>query len=339
MKYVIMCGGNYPKWKLPRQLSKINGEILVERTIRLLRENGINDIAISTNNSAFNYLKVPILNRKNDYIHGSNNENKKSSCCWLNAFYQLEEPVCYLYGDVYFSDEAIETIVNTEVEDTMYFCVPDKQDIPNKDRRNAKGREPLAFKVVNYKKFNNAINDLLKMVDEGVFKDKIAPFSWHLYRYLNGMNYILTDWGEMNNIFTSKGNYVIINDYTTDVDSEKDIEEIEDLIKGGNMIKVEVVENFTYKNFDKIKKSLVRKRIEKEGWLYVGDTFECDDPTLKYLTGDNALNKIVVKVIEVIPETKNEESVTPIKNKETLKNEKIANEIVKNVKKSKKKKK
>ena len=46
-KYIIMCGGDYVKWKTPRQLSIVDGEELVARTIRLLKENGINDISIS----------------------------------------------------------------------------------------------------------------------------------------------------------------------------------------------------------------------------------------------------------------------------------------------------
>ena len=49
MKYIIMCGGTYKKWWKPRQLAEIKGEALVARTIRLLRENGVEDIAISTN--------------------------------------------------------------------------------------------------------------------------------------------------------------------------------------------------------------------------------------------------------------------------------------------------
>ena len=73
------------------------------------------------------------------------------------------------------------------------------------------------------------------------------------------------------------------------------------------MIKVEVTEEFTYKEFDKIKDTLVRHSKEKEGWLYKGDTFECDEPTLAYLTGANKFNKTVVKVIEVIPEAVAEE--------------------------------
>ena len=52
-KYIIMCGGNSVKWETPRQLLKINGETIVQRTIRLLRENRIEDIYISSNNPLF----------------------------------------------------------------------------------------------------------------------------------------------------------------------------------------------------------------------------------------------------------------------------------------------
>ena len=45
MRYIIMCGGTYPKWgDTPRQLLKLpSGETIVGRTIRLLRENGVTD--------------------------------------------------------------------------------------------------------------------------------------------------------------------------------------------------------------------------------------------------------------------------------------------------------
>ena len=69
-KYIIMCGGNYNDWETPRQLSVICGETLVERTIRLLRENGITDIAVSSNNPAFDYLDVPILHHNNEFTSG-----------------------------------------------------------------------------------------------------------------------------------------------------------------------------------------------------------------------------------------------------------------------------
>ncbi len=310
MKYIIMCGGTYPKWESPRQLSKVNGEVLVERTIRLLKENGINDIAVSTNDERFNYLDVEILhNKKDKYISWDEQETKLSSHSWLNAYYPVNEQVCYLHGDVYFSDEAIKTIVETKVKDTMFFCTPDKMDVKQKDRRNVKGREPLAYKVVNYKLFRNAVDDLLNMIDRGEFKEaKCPPIAWNVYRYLNGLDIgKKAEWfGDLNSIFESKGDYVVINDYTTDVDKIEDITDIENSLKGGNMIKVEVIAEFNYGDFYKIKETLVRKSKEKDGHLYVGDTFECDKGTMEYFTGKNQYKKAFVKVIEVKDEPKEE---------------------------------
>jgi len=306
MKYIIMAGGTYPKFKIPKQLLKINGEVIIERTIRQLRENGITDIAVSTNNPAFDYLDVEILHdADNQFLYWGKDENKKSNNCWLKAYYPVEEPVCYLHGDVYFSDDAIKTIVNTKVKDTMFFCTADKKDIPYKDIRCAGGREPLAYKVENYKLFRSAVNDLLRMVDEGRFKNAFCgPIAWNMYRYLNGLDlgFNAKWYGEYNSIFNSKGDYVIINDYTNDVDDEKDIAKIENLLKiGGDIVvRCEVIEKFTLGEFDKLK-NLKRKSLDTKGTLYVGDTFECDDKMAKYLTGGNALKKVVIKVLEIVP--------------------------------------
>ena len=148
MKYIIMCGGVYPQFKIKKQLLKVNGEVLVERTVKLLKENKITDIAMLTNCHEFDYLGLAVIMQSNDYVNGSSVENKKSSACWLNAYYPMEEPCCYLNGDVYFSDEAIKTIIETPVEDTMFFCTCDGTD-KVRNPRNWKGREPFAYKVEN----------------------------------------------------------------------------------------------------------------------------------------------------------------------------------------------
>lgn len=67
------------------------------------------------------------------------------------------------------------------------------------------------------------------------------------------------------------------------------------------MIKVEVIEEFTLQKFNELK-NLVRKGKDEKGKLFVDDTFECDEEMADYLTGNNSLNKAVVRVIEVIPE-------------------------------------
>lgn len=232
MKYIIMCGGDYKQFSQPKQLFKVNNEILIERTIRLLKENGVQDIAISTNNPAFNYLDVPILHHDNEFTSGNEEETKKSKYCWLNAYYPTDIPCCYLHGDVYFSDEAIQTIVNTEVEDTMFFCTFDSSD-GETHPQNWKGREPFAYKVQNQTIFRYAIKKILQMVDAGEYENNLPPISWHVYRFLNGYDAKrdAKEYTEVNNIFQTKGDYIIINDYTTDIDNEGDIENIENSLR------------------------------------------------------------------------------------------------------------
>lgn len=96
------------------------------------------------------------------------------------------------------------------------------------------------------------------------------------------------------------------------------------------MIKCEVIENFSLNDFDKLK-NIQRKGVDVKGQLVKGDVFECDEKMAKYLTGDNALNKAVVKIIEVEPKEEVEEE----------KEESITEEVVeeKHIEKPKKKKK
>lgn len=68
------------------------------------------------------------------------------------------------------------------------------------------------------------------------------------------------------------------------------------------MIKCEVIENFTLEKFGELK-NVERKRATGN-LLEVGDTFEAEEELVKYLTGGNTLNKVVVKVIEIMPKEK-----------------------------------
>lgn len=79
------------------------------------------------------------------------------------------------------------------------------------------------------------------------------------------------------------------------------------------MIKVEVIEDFLYKEFAKLKDLERASAKNKAGYLYKGDTFTCDKEMADYLLGDNPIKKAVVKVIEVKPvkkEVKAEETIS-----------------------------
>ena len=66
------------------------------------------------------------------------------------------------------------------------------------------------------------------------------------------------------------------------------------------MIKVEVIEPFTLARFNEIS-NIQRKVPDVDGKLNNGDIFECDKDMADYLMGNNDKNKVVVKIIEVIP--------------------------------------
>ena len=82
------------------------------------------------------------------------------------------------------------------------------------------------------------------------------------------------------------------------------------------MIKVEVIENFTLEDYNKLK-NVKKVMNRKENEFGARDTFECDEKMVDYLTGNNALNKVVVKVIEVEPIKENKEEPKIIETIET----------------------
>lgn len=87
------------------------------------------------------------------------------------------------------------------------------------------------------------------------------------------------------------------------------------------MIKVEVIGRFTLKDYKKLK-NVKKVTNRKENEFDVKDTFECDEKMVDYLTGNNVLNKVVVKVIEVKPEKVTKEEIKKYVVTEPKKNKK-----------------
>lgn len=202
MKYIIMCGGRYRKWAYPRQLWAINGEKIVSRTIRLLKECGVTDIAISTNDPRFDDLGVPLLEHENTYYA---REYDDIDGYWCDAFYPTEDPVCYIFGDVVFSPAAIRTIVEANTEDIEFFA----SAWPFALEYMKSWAEPFALKVQNPKHLRESI-ELCKALDaDGRFNRK--PIMWELWQVIKDtpLNVI-------------RKNYTVINDYTCDIDSVGD---------------------------------------------------------------------------------------------------------------------
>ena len=208
MRYIVMCGGSAFKLSTPKPMAEVGGEMLVQRTIRLLRENGVSDIAISSTDIRFQSMGVPLLMHDNPKFNSPEYH-------WLNAFFPAYEPICYIFGDVFFSPQAIETIVNTDTDDIEFFASsPPFSKYYKKD-----WAEPFAFKVVNYKRFFDCIKLAKHYEESGKFhRDAI---SWELWQVIKDTPLNVIDYH----------NYTAINDYTVDIDDEWDIKMLDDLIK------------------------------------------------------------------------------------------------------------
>lgn len=213
MKYIIMCGGDYYTWEKPRHLIEVKGEPLVARTIRLLKANGIEDIAISSNNPVFEQFGVPVLNHKNYYFTlGYNN----SDGTWCNCFYPTDEPTCYLFGDVVYSPAAIKTIVETETDDIMFFgsCYPFAPEYPKPYI------EPFGFKVVNTEHLKQAVEEVKRLESMGRFNRE--PIAWEVWNVICG--------NADPNVIDYR-TYVHINDYTCDIDEPEEVSLIERVVQ------------------------------------------------------------------------------------------------------------
>lgn len=211
MKYIIMAGGKYKDWETPRQLLEIRGEQIIGRTIRLLREAGVDDIAISTNDDRFERFGVQILRHDNGFVV---KDKAVESGCWVSAFYPTEEPACYIFGDVVFSPDAIRTIVSTETSGISFFAsVP-----PFSEKFTKQYAEPFAFKVRDQERFRRAIEYVRENAHSGIFSRD--PISWELWQVIIGKDPKHINFETI----------VPINDYTCDVDSPKDVAAIEAMI-------------------------------------------------------------------------------------------------------------
>lgn len=207
MKTIIMCGGKYDTFQTPKQLSVIKGETLLERTIRLLKENGETDIYISSNNPNFEKYGT-VLKHTNSFEV----KDGKVLGYWVDAYYPTEEPCIYLHGDVYYSESALKRILTLNPKENTF--------IGNEIARNPEHKnwgEPFGWIVVNQKAFREAIDKTKQLQDEGKLERGYA-ISWELYRVANNL--------DPNKMYINDNTYLSIDDETIDIDAPWQIEEL-----------------------------------------------------------------------------------------------------------------
>lgn len=118
MKALIAAGGEYRRWGnylgVPKWLAAIEGETLVGRSVRLLKERGVEDVSIVGTHERLHELGVPVI------------EPVNALCTDLNKIFSSRqhwgsEQTLILFGDVWFSDAAMDKIVATPSHKNILF--------------------------------------------------------------------------------------------------------------------------------------------------------------------------------------------------------------------------
>lgn len=115
MRYVIMANGQCRRWNnalgVKKHLIEIEGETLLARTVRLIHKYDQNcELIIASSYESHN-------------VSGARRHSPRRNKYELDRFcYELVcDDVCFLYGDVYYTDETIESIVQYNVHPMVFF--------------------------------------------------------------------------------------------------------------------------------------------------------------------------------------------------------------------------
>lgn len=71
------------------------------------------------------------------------------------------------------------------------------------------------------------------------------------------------------------------------------------------MIKLRAKQDFTLKDYKKLKNIESKHQEREKNTLYKDDMFECDEKMAKYLLGNNDLKIVVAELIEVVNKNAN----------------------------------
>lgn len=224
MRVIILADtNNVEPFEIPRQLCEINGERIIDRIVRQVKDNKRRSIYITSHDERFDIAGTKRYEHDNSWNGEANNG------IWLDAFPLdiIVEDTVILYGDCWYTDEAIKTMLSYKGTNNHFFCTNIRQF--KSPYYFKKHDEPLGWYIGNAEAFKDAVNEL-----KDLQKDAETVFaSWQVFRYINGIDLYTHEYPE--------DGYTTINDGSTDVDNVQDIELIE---RSRKLYKVRAVKGY-----------------------------------------------------------------------------------------------
>lgn len=210
---IIIAAGEGTRWGnhlgVPKHFIEVDGEPILARTVRLLNEHGVTDVnVVGPDDERYRIdgatLYVPELQQDCNQNCGAD-KFLSSKDLWLN-----EGRTIVLYGDCYFTDQAVNTITGYAHRDWLLFARPHGSHITG-----CPWGECFAQSF-----FDGQIGEHLRTLERAVHlhhNQKIwHPSGWQHYRAMMGLPVDWWDrqcWGDR---------LVLIDDFTEDFDSPDD---------------------------------------------------------------------------------------------------------------------
>ena len=190
MRYVIMADGKGNRWNnhndIPKHFITFGGETLLARTVRLLKERDAQaEVYITSHDKRYE-------------VEGAIRHEPLNNVLEIDRFTEelIDEPMCFLYGDTFYSDEAMDIIINTPAEELLFF---------------GNERSIVAIMIKNKEVFRHHVQNVRELFLAG----KITSCKgWQVYQSYVGLPY-----GEKK----MDRNYIFIKDETRDFNSPEDL--------------------------------------------------------------------------------------------------------------------
>ena len=190
-RFVIMADGKGTRWAnymgVPKHLVEINGEPIIGRTVRLLNEmmDGNCEVIITSHDERYEF-------------EGSRRHEPLNNNLEIDRFTQelIADNTCFLYGDTYYTEEALREILDTENEDVLFFG-------------NAKSI--VAINVRNSAMFEKHVANVRQLFLDGKIEKCVG---WQVYQSITGQDF--SKKAEMG------GRFVILDSKTTDINTPEE---------------------------------------------------------------------------------------------------------------------
>ena len=217
MKVYLLCGGYYTNFDYPKSLTKINGEALIDRTIRLLKPYDAKVIVCcNPEETAFDEYDHLLCFFTFDHM--------QQTGYYLDAFdaVPFKEECIFLFGDVYYTEDAVKRIIDKFNSSDRNIFITNEYPFNKQGLRQG---EPFGWIVKDPKEFRLAVQLGKKFQDKGIITHSNGiPSNWELAHIINGLG--------VNDFCLRRKDCLVIDDLTVDIDDPSAIRRLEDKIKG-----------------------------------------------------------------------------------------------------------